>query len=559
MNAIRSRRTRTAALTLALAGLSPAAGEAQEPAAPIAELDPVVARTVVAFYNASSTVRLLGDAVLPAGRTLVGDVAVLGATLEVGGRIEGDVVVINGRLALRPGAAIEGAVTTVGSVVEGQDSARIAGGLVSHPEPLRYHLEADRIVYTPPEVEGEIAAGREFGFGRTDFTVAVQRGYNRVEGLPIAAGPRIRLGDTNPTEISGRVIYRTAGGLSLDEEALGYTARVEQAIGGHERLSLWVSARSEIAPIETRGLTDRENSLSTFVLHRDYRDHYEREGWSTGLTLTPRRSPMSLSLAYNDEHHDPVPAASPLSLFDNQEDWRPQPAVATGDLQSLALRFRYDSRNEEEMPSSGWYAVAEIEQGIGGELVLPIGPDGSAPATPLATTTDFTAGSLDIRRYARLGRRSRLMTRVLAAGSLADQPLPAQRQHVLGGEGTLPGYEPLSFDCGARERPTGAIGEDPFFPYYGCDRAVLVQLEYEALFPLGSILRRYFGAGVDLTNAAAWVLFFDAGRAWTELAEREGRGGGQDDFAADAGLGFRIGRLGVYWAFPLTGSGQGVN
>jgi outer membrane translocation and assembly module TamA len=56
-----------------------------------------------------------------------------------------------------------------------------------------------------------------------------------------------------------------------------------------------------------------------------------------------------------------------------------------------------------------------------------------------------------------------------------------------------------------------------------------------------------------------WAAFFDAGRAWNELDALDGRGGGESDFSADAGLGIRIGELGFYWAYPLSGSGKGLN
>lgn len=549
------RTTVTMAALLAL--LSPTALAAQEVAAPQRELPGDVAERAVTLFNAPGTIRLTGEVVVPGGRVIQGDLAVLGGTVELGGTIDGDLLVVNGGLLVREGARVSGAVLVVGGTITG-DSTALAGSVEAYAEPLRYRRDGERLVYTPPRAQPEIRAGRAFDFGRTDLSVAVQRGYNRVEGLPIAIGPRMQFGFTNPTIIDARLIYRTASGLTLDTEELGWLLRAEQAIGGTGWISAVAGVRSEILPIESGGLSDRENSLATFLLHRDYRDHYEREGWFAGVRLTPERSASSLSLEFHDEKHRTVAAASPWSLFDNDDPWRPQPISAEGEFQSLVLSYRLDTRNDEIAPSAGWFATGAIEQAVGGDLSLVLPPREGADAAVQRVDARFLAGSIDVRRYLRVSRHARLLTRVYAAGSLDDEPLPPQRQHALGGEGTLPGYPLFRFDCGARIT-TGTIGGEPFHPYYGCDRAALVQLEYEAAFPFVQSLNRLFGTSVDLTNAGGWVLFFDAGRAWTEQAARNGRGAGQDDFAADAGFGLRLGRLGAYWAFPLSGSGDGVN
>ncbi len=86
----------------------------------------------------------------------------------------------------------------------------------------------------------------------------------------------------------------------------------------------------------------------------------------------------------------------------------------------------------------------------------------------------------------------------------------------------------------------------------------LIQLEYQVRLPLPHDLGRRV-SGIDLGPPPSWVIFFDAGRTWNEAAARGGRGAGQDDFAADAGFGLRLGRLGLYWAVPLSGGSEGMN
>ncbi len=532
----------------------------QEPGAPQPELPRDVAEGLVAFYNASTTTRVEGDARVARGAELGGDLAVLGGNLELSGHVLGSVAVLNGSLRMRPGSEVDGSVTVVGGTLAGLDSARVGGPVATFAVPLRYRREEGRLVYMPPRAEQELAAGREFAFGRTDFVLAVHRGYNRVEGLPVELGPRLRLGHANPTVLSGRAIWRTEGGPTLDPSRMGYTVRVDQAMGANDFARAWVRARSDIVPIEDRGLTNRENSLATFIFHRDYRDEYRREGWSAGLDFSPPGWASTFSLEYRDERDSRVTPTDVLSFFDNDEPWRPEPIVAEGRLRSAVAHYALDTRNEPESPSSGWWVSAEVERGLGGSAILPLNPDGGPPdelAVSLANTR-FLAGMLDLRRYARLGPESRLSTRIFATGPLDNAPLPPQRQHVLGGEGTLPGYGLLEFDCAARSA-TSELSGDSVFPYYGCDRALLVQLEYESHLPVGRWVQGLFGPTVDLSQAAAWVVFFDAGRAWNDADSRFGRGGGLGDFAADGGLGLRFGRLGLYLAVPLTGAERTPN
>ncbi|MGH7445644.1 MAG: BamA/TamA family outer membrane protein, partial [Longimicrobiales bacterium] len=174
------------------------------------------------------------------------------------------------------------------------------------------------------------------------------------------------------------------------------------------------------------------------------------------------------------------------------------------------------------------------------------------------TDSHFTHLQLDARRYLRFGPSSRLALRLFTAGSVDGDALPAQRQHALGGEGSLPGFPLFAQDCGARTALI-PLRDDLAYPYYGCDRVALVQLEYQASFPYARKLGDRLGLGFDLARTIRWALFFDAGRAWIEPDARTGRTGGDNDFFADTGLGVRLGPLGIYGAIPLSGRGHDFN
>jgi hypothetical protein len=346
---------------------------------------------------------------------------------------------------------------------------------------------------------------------------------------------------------------------------LGYRIRLEQRIGVPATLTFGGSAYSEVTPIEDWGLTDLETSVATFFLHRDYRDYFERQGFSLFAGMRVPDTELDLRLEYRNEDHFGVSLASPWTLRRREEPWRPLPLVASGELETVTLSALLDARNDRDEPTDGWYADARVTRGIGGELALP-DMFGLLIDNGASSSTDFTTGFLDLRRYARIGPGADLTFRTVLAGSLDGGALPAQFQHALGGEGSLPGYRPFSQDCGARSVSFERVdGEgDPscerVFGRYGCDRIALFQVEYRGhlSFDLGLDPDEEdwenwdWYPAVDLTPS--WAVFFNAGRGWSRLAA-----GSDTETVADLGVGVFLGDLGLYWAYPLTGEDRRGN
>lgn len=500
------------------------------------------AAAVVAFYNHAETIRLNGMSRIAAGSELGGNVAVLEGTLTLAGRIRGDLVVINGDLMVEEAAVVDGSVTIVGGSVQGADRLT-ARGVSWHRERLKYELRDGLLVHMREVHSAELSAGREFGFGRTDLLIAARGGYNRSEGLPVHIGPRLTLGHSNPTRLQATFIFRTAAGLDFDEDDYGYVLGIEQFLGGRRAARLGFRYASETLPIEEWGLDDRETSLAAFVLHRDYRDHYTRDGWSIYLAEGRGGLPFDWRIEYGSHEFENAIRRDPFSILHNDEDWRQEVLIPSVRLNRLTLSARYDTRNEDRDPSSGWLARADVDLGMS-----------LRSGVALDFEDDYQHALIDLRRYARLSPSARIALRVLAAGSIKGDPLPSFRQQSLGGEGSLPGYELYDFDCDGHDRSAGE-----FVPYYGCDRLLLAQMEYQSNLRWLSRIGRDVGLDFGLLNNIKWVLFFNTGRAWNEAAARGARAGGMDDFVADAGFGLRFGTIGAYWAAPLSAQRGGIN
>ena len=620
------------ALAAALPAAPPAAAQDTVPPAARQRLPASAARRIVAFFNDPGTVHLSGGSRVARGTAIRGNVAALDGDLTIAGRVEGSVVVINGGVRLMDGADVTGTLTVVGGEIEREAGARVGGETAAYADRLDYLRRGDRIYAelgpdggavaradtapAPPadtirDAEGRVAAvdtarraadeewrrvdgeegesgwsveGRGGRHGRADFIVAIGQSYNRVEGLPITFGPVVETEGRNPLRLRAMGIFRTEAGPELGPERWGYDARVEQFVGGRGEFRVGAGIFRRIDPIEDWHLTKLENGLSTFFLHRDFRDHFEREGASAFVTVTPRRSPFETTLALRSETERSEPAGSPFTLFNNSEPWRPQPLAAHGRVRSLVLTTRVDTRSSDDDPSSGWFLGAEVEQGLSSSLhqpdyvaVFDPASPGPFPVVAGAMYGTFTSGTVDVRRYNRIGPWSRLNLRAIAGGSLDGSPLPPQRQHALGGEGSLPGFALFSRDCGARRsrvyrtsdlngRTAGSVDDLPqYVPAYGCDRFALVQAEYRGDLSL----RLHWSADDDeggedegwaktalrngLNAGFGWVLFADAGRGWTLDDRLAGT-----DTAVDVGAGIIIGRLGVYAALPVS-EGGGMN
>ena len=555
------------------AGAAPAQQRVED-----ADLPRSVAEEVVAVFNDPATVRLSAPATIPEGSTIVGDVGVLGGPVTVAGRVEGGLIVVNGDVTFTGPGRVTGDLLVIGGRVEGAEAGAVGGTLIVYGESLPYRRRGDRIEISEPR-EPRRPLRTDFGPGNSHFTIRAGTSYNRVEGLPVMFGPIVETRGDHPFRVEALGIWRTESGLSLDDEELGYRLRVEQRFGWSPRLALGATVHSEVRPIEDRGLSDLETSLATFFLHKDYRDHVEREGWSVYARTEVPSADLEATLEYADENHAFAPVGSPWTLRKNDDPWRPQPLVGTGDLRTLTATVLHDGRNDPDDPSDGWYALGRLTRGVDGDLTLP-GYDG--PAGPVAdeavpVPSDFTDGLLDLRRHLRVSPDADLALRLVAAGALGDTPVPPQHQHALGGEGSLPGYRLFSLDCGARDRtfrvPREAEeDEDPFEPVfaaYGCDRTLLFQAQYRG--------HLFFDLSWDdedddweedwdwypaVDFSPSWVAFVNAGRGWVSDAPRWGVPGlerADSESLVDVGFGVFLGDLGLLWALPLQGDDRGVN
>ncbi len=552
-------------LTTLLVATSTGVAKSAQAQRPVTDpaLAPEFIEDLLEFMNRPTTTRLNGFTRIAPGRTLVGEVGALGGDLVVAGAIEGDVVLVNGDLFVEGGGRIDGDVLIVGGRVVAADAGTVSGEIQVHPERLRFIARGARVELSP----AASASRQGLYIGGTRITVRAGTNYNRVEGLPVLFGPVFRTSSRNPLRVEALGIWRTEHDQTRDD--LGYRFVVDQTFGPPTaRLGLGLGAFSQVTPIESWGIADLEASATSFLFHNDYRDYFEERGWNAFARSQIPGTSAELSLEYRNRSITYVPTGSPWTLRRNDRPWRAQPIVPEGELETLALGLVWDERNDPDDPDDGWFLSGSVTRGLRGSLLLPSPFDdaGTAVAEPSDVDATFSTGFLEFRRYARLSPDHDLSLRIVAAGSLDGELQPAFHQHTLGGEGSIPGVRLFELDCGARDellpyvhRGTGE--PEPVYGRYGCGRIGLFQLQYRGRLNIGAAgtaPNHGFDDdggwldGIDLDPS--WMVFFDAGRGWSQSGAFP-----DEATAADIGAGFTLGGLGLYWAHPLTGDDRGVN
>jgi hypothetical protein len=558
----------------------PQAQQAPPPTVEVRDLRAVprdIADEVQQIFNATTSRRVSGDLTVPASVVIDGDVAVMAGQVIVAGRVTGRVVVINGSLVVRGAGRVAGPVTVIGGTVTTIGGGEVEGSARAYPEHVLVESDANRLIVRD-ESEDERWYRRRMTpreGSRGDLRLVTARTYNRVEGLPLLLGPRAYLNFSwGRLTADAMGVLRSADRFELKSENLGHLLRVELQLGGTRGIRIGGRLEDVVAPVEEWHLSDSEVGLASFLLHRDYRDYYNRHGGSLSATGFIGDH-LDATVSWTDERWSTPDARDPWSLLRDNQDWRPNPILDAGRFHLVRAGARYDTRNDADDPWSGWYITGEYEYGSG--RIVEYGPTSRAIRDINPTGRNaFDRVLLDVRRYNRISAEGQLNLRLVAGGWLSGDDLPLQRRFSLGSAGSLPGYDfrqvrpgtDFLTCAGARVEDTPGGPRSPEGIPAQCERFVLGQIEYRG--EIGASLfglldqerrRRRFGWG----RSAEWVVFADVGRGWLvgprvgDLQYGAGSFPGLHTFRADLGVGLRLDDLGLYVAKSVTDSRTPLN
>ncbi|MGH7543773.1 MAG: BamA/TamA family outer membrane protein [Gemmatimonadota bacterium] len=266
--------------------------------------------------------------------------------------------------------------------------------------------------------------------------------YNRIDGLVPAWGLELEPIDPGGTPaLGGRYGRATTHSRAL------WNAWIEQRLPLPGEIRVRFEHFQRTATFDDWRVTERENDLATFLTGSDLMDWWREKGFRVELLGETVDARLAGRVTLLDASQRSELDRSPFVLFGGDEDFRGNPAIEDGDLRSVTLAGRFDTRDVQSplLPAPGWRVELEVE-GAGG---------------PLGADVDFIRGLVDLRRYTRLVADVWWDTRVVWMGPLDSDGVPPQRKASLGGPGSLRGFPAARF-----------IGEEA------------LQVSTEARFPL---------------------------------------------------------------------------
>jgi hypothetical protein len=519
---------------------------------------PEVITQLIAAFNDSGATRTQGDVSFPEGSSFSGQLAHFRGSLRLAGKVTGSVTVVNATLYLLPGADVNGDILVVGGRLIRSAGARHEGNerVFWDAAPVLRAEDGTLVLRVPRRPLGDLATARtSFQTGRVRTTLFLATGgtYNRIEGVPIVFGPLFELRPTKGTvaKLDLRGTLRTAGEGSDLTSDFGYSVRGELRAS-----SVGIGGRvySEVAAIEDQPLSASESGWSSFLLQRDYHDYFEAIGGSAYAWVQPARA-LRLELSLRRDHERSVRATDPWSLLRNSDRWRRNPLIDDGHYFITDVGLAYDTRNRRDMPNTGWYLQARYEHGTSDDVAPVTLPEVIRPRLPAGGEFAFDKLTLDLRRYSRLTPSLRVNGRLRADGWIGGDRLPVQRRVSLGGPDLLPGYDFREFTCAPRDY------NDASQPAL-CDRTIVAQAEVRTRLGLnlGYRLRNEQGGSTSRfigIEEADLVFFGDYGKGWLAGDGPEqvpvNRIPSLEEWKADVGIGLDAGEIGAYLAKSLSG------
>ena len=507
-----------------------------------------------ALYNAPATRRETGPFTLARDSVVRGSLAVIGGPVRIAGTIDGALLVIDGDVEFAPTATVTGDVAVLGGRVTRTDSARL-GALRVESDSVRYAIDAGTLHLEAPFDELWKLIGRGEQKNAIGVRLALTHTYNRVEGLPIELGPRIRyrtgLG-TLAADLFG--IFRTGSRIEWNGNNVGHDARVEFRFGRNEHWTIGGRLFDVAAPVEDWQLSDVEVGLASFIGHSDYRDYFDRHGGGALLGYRDGRA-FRIAAELTNELWRPRRTLSPFTLWKNNDPWRQNPEFDRARYTRTILHSEYDTRTDPVRPRSGWWLQGTYELGFGEHETY--GTEIAAPVPSSGRHVEYGRGTLDLRRYTRLSPSAQINTRLIVGGWLHGDALPLQRRMSLSGPGANSGFgfrDRVTTPDGLQCSGAVALSGSPAL----CDRMVLLSADYR--HDIRWLVDLFGGARLiqpDRSGYGGWVIFSDVGRGWlkTPRAPKEpvpaDAPRGFNQLQTSVGAGLEIGQGGVYVAKAL--------
>jgi hypothetical protein len=343
--------------------------------------------------------------------TVNGDVLVVGGDLQMkhSGKITGNARVINGSITREKGAVIEG--------YEDKKSTKKTSYRESHRKFSK--------------------SGRSFDVPWLDEQMNLDNfifRYNRVESIFLGIGTERKFywdGERNWNGYGsigwGFKSHTWRGNLGLARQFAILSTEGNGIIElGAEGYSLTDSKDQWIISLP-------ENTASALLIHEDFRNYYERIGYSLHTAYYSKHDYLKseLKLTYLADTYDSLSNVIEWAVFGGNKRFRRNPIIHPGKMRSVIASGGVSTISKTSDGSEGWSLFASTEfakRSCGSEF-------------------EFDQYIVDLRRFQPLGRYDNLNVRLRVGSS--GGTLPLQKLYELGGLGTISAF-PFKSDIGNR-------------------------------------------------------------------------------------------------------------
>ena len=363
---------------------------------------PDVVAELLAFYNDCATTRMQGDVSFPAGSAFAGRLALFRGSLRIAGRVRGDVVVVNATLYLLPGRGRGGRRAGRGRPPDPKSRAPATSG-ASGCSGTRRRCSARtgrarsccasgaaRWASWPPRAPASRpAACAPRCCSRPAAPTTGSRGCRSSSARrSSSAHPQRPL-----ARLDLRGILRTAGEGSRLSSDFGYGARAELRFPGGRRRRPALQRGGAVRGPAALGGGERLVGLPAAArLPRLVRAARRRR---RGLgTADPRRSGSRCRSGATTSAR--VRATDPWSLLRNSDRWRRNPLSDDGHYFTTGLQVDLDTRNDRELPSTGWLLRGRYEHSTSDDVAPVALPETRAPADLRPAAATPSTGSRSI-------------------------------------------------------------------------------------------------------------------------------------------------------------------
>ncbi|NUN70019.1 MAG: BamA/TamA family outer membrane protein [Bacteroidetes bacterium] len=454
------------------------------------------------YTSKEDAITFNGDTEIAENDTVQGDLVVKNGNLVVRGSVLGDILVVNGDIELKSTSFVSGNVRAMNGGITKSEGAIVEGFTEqsSGTSSRQYRRKPTmRTTYS--------YSFKPYFFGAEQpFDDDVLFRYNRVEGFFFGFGSEKRYFWDGSRKITG---YGSFGygfashkwrlQLGLDRQ-FAASDNVLYEIGG-EAHSLTDTQDEWIMPL-------LENNLASLLFHEDFRDYFQREGFSVHTARYTRDAEVTtmIDVRYLNDRYASLSSGAEWALFGGNV-FRSNPGIDAGTMKSVSVSAGVSTVEKYRYRMEGWNLYAHGEYG-GNEL---------------GGNFDFTQAIVDVRRFQPLSDDDQINLRI-RIGALQGDTI-RQRALQLGGANTMPAYG---------------------FKEFSGNRMMLANLEYRIsgelideifFFPNSLSLIAFGDAGVVSTVNTKWAVY-EGLTSFTKTDVRSDYGAALAWHNGDARLGF---------------------